>query len=103
MNDKREIFVCGRNEFGQLGLGDKNNRNEASKLEFNGIKMIHNQNYFMEWSPNDHKFFPESFKKKVIAFMTILKILSKKDNQKMKHIYLLPKPILCHIIRFIPI
>ena len=42
------IFGFGNNEFGQLGLGDTNNRNVADKLEFKDLKIIQNYlNYFL--------------------------------------------------------
>jgi alpha-tubulin suppressor-like RCC1 family protein len=35
LNENNEMFVCGNNEFGQLGLGDNKNRNIFVKLEHN--------------------------------------------------------------------
>jgi alpha-tubulin suppressor-like RCC1 family protein len=35
LNEKNEIYVCGDNDYGQLGLGDNNNRNTYVKLEHN--------------------------------------------------------------------
>jgi alpha-tubulin suppressor-like RCC1 family protein len=35
LTENNEIFVCGRNDYGQLGLGDWNNRNTYTKLEHN--------------------------------------------------------------------
>jgi alpha-tubulin suppressor-like RCC1 family protein len=44
LNENNEIFVCGYNEYGQLGLGDSENRNTYTKLEhnFGKIKNIYN-------------------------------------------------------------
>jgi alpha-tubulin suppressor-like RCC1 family protein len=33
LNEYNELFVCGKNEFGQLGLSDNNNRNIYTKLD----------------------------------------------------------------------
>jgi alpha-tubulin suppressor-like RCC1 family protein len=43
LNDNNEIFVCGENRDGQLGLGDNNDRSKFEKLEhnFGMIKNIH--------------------------------------------------------------
>jgi alpha-tubulin suppressor-like RCC1 family protein len=35
LNENDEVYVCGHNEFGQLGLGDNYNRNTYTKLEHN--------------------------------------------------------------------
>jgi alpha-tubulin suppressor-like RCC1 family protein len=35
LNENNELFVCGDNEYGQLGLGDNENRNTYEKLEHN--------------------------------------------------------------------
>jgi alpha-tubulin suppressor-like RCC1 family protein len=35
LNDNNEVFVCGNNSVGQLGLGDYNRRNIYTKLEHN--------------------------------------------------------------------
>jgi alpha-tubulin suppressor-like RCC1 family protein len=35
LNENNEIYVCGYNEYGQLGLGDNKNRNTYTKLEHN--------------------------------------------------------------------
>jgi alpha-tubulin suppressor-like RCC1 family protein len=43
LNENNEIFVCGYNEFGQLGLGDNNDREVYTKLKhnFGNIKDIY--------------------------------------------------------------
>ena len=46
MIDKKQIYVCGNNDEGQLGLGDTKYRNIPQKLGFNNIKLLHNQNFF---------------------------------------------------------
>ena len=33
LNENNELYVCGNNEYGQLGLGDWNNRNTYTKLD----------------------------------------------------------------------
>jgi alpha-tubulin suppressor-like RCC1 family protein len=35
LNEKNELYVCGYNFYGQLGLGDNNNRNKYEKLKHN--------------------------------------------------------------------
>jgi alpha-tubulin suppressor-like RCC1 family protein len=35
LNENNELYVCGNNKFGQLGLGDNNDRNIYTKLEHN--------------------------------------------------------------------
>ena len=42
VKDKNEIFVCGYNKSGQLGLGDTRYKNILTKLPFNNLKMVHN-------------------------------------------------------------
>jgi alpha-tubulin suppressor-like RCC1 family protein len=39
LTENDELYVCGSNIFGQLGLGDNNNRNLYTKLENNFGKM----------------------------------------------------------------
>ena len=34
LNEKNEIYVCGHNADGELGLGDNNDRNEYEKVEY---------------------------------------------------------------------
>jgi alpha-tubulin suppressor-like RCC1 family protein len=43
LNENNESYVCGNNEFGQLGLGDYYNRNTYTKIEndFGKIKNIY--------------------------------------------------------------
>jgi alpha-tubulin suppressor-like RCC1 family protein len=40
LTDNNELYVCGYNYYGQLGLGDNNNRNTYTKLEHNFGKII---------------------------------------------------------------
>jgi alpha-tubulin suppressor-like RCC1 family protein len=35
LNENNELYVCGYNDYGQLGLGDNKNRNTHTKLEHN--------------------------------------------------------------------
>jgi alpha-tubulin suppressor-like RCC1 family protein len=48
LNENNELYVCGNNEFGQLGLGDNNKKNTYTKLEhnFGKIKNIYCGGYY---------------------------------------------------------
>eukprot|EP01091_Cochliopodium_minus_P009743 TRINITY_DN2467_c0_g1_i3.p1 TRINITY_DN2467_c0_g1~~TRINITY_DN2467_c0_g1_i3.p1 ORF type:complete len:212 (+),score=40.69 TRINITY_DN2467_c0_g1_i3:367-1002(+) len=47
VNCKNEIFVCGNGASGRLGNGNKDNIKKLTKLRFEGLKMIHNQQISM--------------------------------------------------------
>eukprot|EP01091_Cochliopodium_minus_P008068 TRINITY_DN1796_c0_g1_i2.p1 TRINITY_DN1796_c0_g1~~TRINITY_DN1796_c0_g1_i2.p1 ORF type:complete len:623 (+),score=191.64 TRINITY_DN1796_c0_g1_i2:31-1899(+) len=76
VNKKKEIFVSGRGEYGRLGLGNKSDKYTASRLEFENLRMVHNNsasfyeeksefdvNFIFEMRVEKGETFKEEFKK----------------------------------------
>eukprot|EP01091_Cochliopodium_minus_P015414 TRINITY_DN547_c0_g3_i1.p1 TRINITY_DN547_c0_g3~~TRINITY_DN547_c0_g3_i1.p1 ORF type:complete len:408 (+),score=88.73 TRINITY_DN547_c0_g3_i1:75-1298(+) len=94
INRKRELFTIGR-----IGIRDHSPSYGLKKVDFNGtIKLIQNQLNYMEWNTDDHIFFDEEFKGKVLLFLLCSRFMTN-ETKKTKLIIKLPRPIVYIIIR----
>ena len=97
------LYVFGNNKYGQLGLGDNNNRNLPTLLNLpNNEKIkpfIENQS---TWNKKEHKYSSNSTKLIIKSFLILSLINLKTDKPKYSSlIYLLPKDIIIEILQFL--
>ena len=95
---KNEIWGTGRNKNYELGIEDGKNRNEFTFIlkDENELNLSWSSSNLIPliWSPENHKFFPNDFKKRIETFYLSLKKIQFKTGIK------IPKFVIFEIIKF---
>ena len=94
LKNNGELYVCGDNEYGQLGLGHKENVFKPTLLMTNKTIKFYNS-MPTQWTSENHKNCAPSFKQRIIAFVLFLKRNQMKTGLK------IPKFVLFEIIKFV--
>ena len=95
------IYVWGKNESGQLGLGDRNDRNIPTLLALPNNEKIKFSN--LNWTKSNHKH-SSNFTKKIIKTILILNLKDKKTEKPKYYesfFYSLPKEIMIEIFQYL--
>ena len=98
-----KIYVFGNNNYGQLGLGDKNERNLPTLLNLPNNEKIKPFIENLTWNKKEHKYSSNSTKLIIKSFLILSLINLKTDKPKYEEslIYLLPKDIIIEILQFL--
>ena len=94
LKNNGELYVCGDNKYGQLGLGHKENVFKPTLLMTNKTIKFYNS-MPTQWTSENHKNCAPSFKQRIIAFVLFLKRNQMKTGLK------IPKFVLFEIIKFV--
>eukprot|EP01091_Cochliopodium_minus_P001463 TRINITY_DN1132_c0_g2_i1.p1 TRINITY_DN1132_c0_g2~~TRINITY_DN1132_c0_g2_i1.p1 ORF type:complete len:416 (-),score=88.22 TRINITY_DN1132_c0_g2_i1:27-1274(-) len=92
----KEIFICGRGNYGQIGNGENKEISDLVKLDFDDLKLMHGHQIRTEWSILNHKLFGKKFRETVLFFLLCLKHSKELLSNKIK----LPKPLQYIVIKF---